>query len=146
MVDVDENAPLTSLFSRGVLATIIVAIGDVETIISFIVFSVWFFYGLSFLSLIILKIKARRAGADDSEAFTVPIVLPAVMILISMYITILPIVTAPQWPYLYSVIFIVSGLIFYFPFVYCKVSVSCFDRVTLWGQLLFRISLPGKDI
>ena len=146
MVDVKENAPLISLLTRAILATIMAIVGDVSSLIDFFSFTVWFFYGLSFTSLIILKIRARRSGADDSEVFSVPIVLPFIMLLVSVYLTLVPIIAAPQWPFLYAALFMLSGLIFYFPFVCCKVQVPCFDKVTVFAQLLFQVGVPDKDI
>lgn len=52
----------------------------------------------------------------------VPIVLPALMVLMSAYLVIAPIIDQPSMEYLYCVIFIFSGLILYFIFIYRKVK------------------------
>lgn len=52
----------------------------------------------------------------------VPIVIPALMVLMSAYLVIAPIIDQPSMVYLYCVIFIFSGLILYFIFIYRKVK------------------------
>jgi len=146
MVDVKENAPLISLLTRAILATIMAIVGDIISLIRFLSFTRWLFMGLCFLCLIIMKVKAYRAGEDNSHVFTVPILLPVAMVIISLFITLVPLITEPQLAYLYAGLFMVGSLIFYFPFVYFKLNVTCFDRVTIFFQLLFRVGTPSKEI
>lgn len=47
----------------------------------------------------------------------VPIVIPYIVLIISIYLVIGPIIDKPQIEYLYAVLFILAGLIFYVPFV-----------------------------
>lgn len=48
----------------------------------------------------------------------VPIIIPVVVLVVSLYLIVAPIIDLPQIEYLYAMIFIVGGLVFYFPFVY----------------------------
>lgn len=146
MADVTDNVPLMSLLTYTILATVMVAAGDILSLIRFLSFTRWFIFGLCFLSLIILKVKALRSGQDDSNVFTVPMALPIVMVIISFLLTLVPILTEPMWSYLYAGLFMFGGLIFYFPFVYFKLKVSCFERVTIFFQLLFRVGMPNKNV
>lgn len=50
----------------------------------------------------------------------VPIFIPVLVILISVVLVLAPIITEPAWEYLYCVLFILSGIIFYFLFVHYK--------------------------
>lgn len=52
----------------------------------------------------------------------VPVVIAALMVLMSAYLVIAPIIDQPSMVYLYCVIFIFSGLILYFIFIYHKVK------------------------
>ena len=52
----------------------------------------------------------------------VPIVIPVLMVLVSCYLVLAPIIDKPAMEYLYCTIFIFSGLILYYPFVYRKVK------------------------
>ena len=50
----------------------------------------------------------------------VPIFIPILVTLISVFLVVAPIISKPAWEYLYCVLFILSGLIFYFLFVHYK--------------------------
>ena len=50
----------------------------------------------------------------------VPIVIPVVVTLLSLFLVLAPIISMPAWEYLYCVLFMLSGLIFYFLFVRYK--------------------------
>lgn len=50
----------------------------------------------------------------------VPIFIPILVTLISVFLVLAPIISEPAWEYLYCVLFILSGLIFYFLFVHYK--------------------------
>lgn len=52
--------------------------------------------------------------------FQVPIIIPILVLVISTYLIVAPIIDAPQIEYLYACSFIVAGLIFYIPFVLYK--------------------------
>lgn len=47
-----------------------------------------------------------------------PIIIPYLVLFISIYLVIGPIIDQPQIEYLYAVSFILAGLIFYVPFVH----------------------------
>ena len=49
--------------------------------------------------------------------FQVPIVIPVLVLVVSIYLVVGPIIDSPKIEYLYATLFIVAGLIFYFPFV-----------------------------
>ena len=145
MVSVKDNTPLISLYTRGFLTMIFVIVGDISELIDFFSFSAWLFYGLSFTSLLILRY--RRRGVEDKEVFKTPIVLPVLMLLISLYLIVVPIIAASnRLPFLYAAIFMVSGLIFYFPFVIKRLQIRGFKSVTLFSQLLFQVGMPDKDV
>lgn len=52
----------------------------------------------------------------------VPIVIPGLMLVVSCYLVLAPIIEEPQIEHLYCTIFIFSGLLFYYPFIYRKVD------------------------
>ena len=51
-------------------------------------------------------------------SFQVPLVIPIIVLLVSLFLVIAPIADKPQVEFLYAGLFIVAGLIFYVPFVY----------------------------
>lgn len=52
----------------------------------------------------------------------VPIGIAGLMVLVACYLVLAPIIDKPALEYLYCTIFILSGLIFYFIFIYRKVK------------------------
>ena len=78
------------------------------------------------------------------DVFKVPMVLPVIMILVSAYLVIIPVISAPSLDFLYGVVISLTGLILYFPFIWFKNRVNCFDGVTMTCQRLFRVALPQK--
>lgn len=67
---------------------------------------------------------------DNTDLFSlqVPIVIPILFLLIAAYLVIGPIIENPQIELLYAFLFIVGGLIFYFPFVYFKLKIKGFGK------------------
>lgn len=146
MVSVKDNSPLISLYFRGFLAMIICLIGDISELINFFSFCAWLFYGMSFVSLILLRRRRLGVKVVDDREFRVPIVIPIVMILISIYLVVVPVIANPQLPFLYAAIFMLSGLILYFPFVLRSVRIKSFEKATLFFQILCKVGLPDKDV
>jgi len=55
-----------------------------------------------------------------SDEFQVPIAIPVIVLIISIYLVIGPIIDDPKVEYLYATIFIFAGFLFYIPFVHYK--------------------------
>ena len=68
------------------------------------------------------------------------------MCLVNLYLIIVPVINDPSWNYLFAVLFGIAGLIFYVPFILFSSKVNCFDRVTVFFQILFQAALTDKDI
>ena len=60
--------------------------------------------------------------------FQVFILIPIIFVLVSMYLVIGPIIEDPKIELLYAFLFIVGGLVFYFPLVVFKLDRGCFGR------------------
>lgn len=58
----------------------------------------------------------------------VPIIFPVIVLLVSVYLVLGPIIDKPQMEYLYATMFIVGGLLFYFPFVHYKLTVKFMSK------------------
>ena len=61
--------------------------------------------------------------------------IPVVMVLISLYLVIAPIVDNPQIEYLYSILFMLAGAVLYIPFVYMGYVFKFMDKVTTFLQV-----------
>ena len=75
----------------------------------------------------------------------VPLVIPIVVFLISLYLVVAPVINDPSWAYLYVTILAWAGLIFYIPIHVFKVKV--FDKpinaVTVYLQNALQLA-PGE--
>ena len=65
--------------------------------------------------------------------FQVPIVCPILALIISIYLVFAPIIDDPQLAYLYAMLFILAGLIFYIPFVHLKKEIPGMSKWE-WGM------------
>lgn len=50
----------------------------------------------------------------------VPIIVPIIVCIVAAYLVVAPIIMNPQMEYVYATIFILSGILFYVPFVHFK--------------------------
>ena len=64
-----------------------------------------------------------------------PIIIHIVMLIISLYLVIAPIVDNPQIEYLYSILFMAAGAVLYVPFVYLGYVFKFMDKVTTFLQV-----------
>lgn len=60
--------------------------------------------------------------------FQVNIIIPVIVLIISCYLVVAPIIDNPQLEYLYASLFILAGLIFYVPFVYFKIELKIMSK------------------
>ncbi|KAL3864162.1 hypothetical protein ACJMK2_005868 [Sinanodonta woodiana] len=78
-----------------------------------------------------------------SIAFSVPLFIPVICIIILLFLLIVPFVHKPQTEFLYAVAFIGAGLILY-PLVYFQIKIPGYNHVTVFFQLLMNIAPPAK--
>lgn len=87
--------------------------GTIDSLIDFFSFTAWIFYGGAMLALIVM----RYTKPNHPRPYKVPIIIPVVVLVISVYLVAAPIFDTPRIEYLYALLFIFAGLIFYVPFV-----------------------------
>ncbi|CAI9735029.1 (0,+)-type amino acid transporter 1-like isoform X1 [Octopus vulgaris] len=119
------KTPVISLIFSAIIALIMIIPGEISSLIDFFSFTAWLFYGLAFLSLIVF------------------ILVPIVMLIISVYLVVAPIVQNPDLGFLYAFLLIIGGLIFYFIFVHFKVQLPCMEAFTEFIQK-FACVAPSK--
>ncbi|KAK2553180.1 b0 [Acropora cervicornis] len=83
-----------------------------ETLINYFSFAAWVFYGVTVSALIWLRYKKPQV----ERPYRVPIVIPLIVVLASIYLVIAPFYEAPLES-LYCVVFILAGIPFYLIFV-----------------------------
>ncbi|TNN55860.1 b(0,+)-type amino acid transporter 1 [Liparis tanakae] len=105
-------------------------------------FAQWGFYGLTALALIVMRFTRKELH----RPVKVPIVIPGLIVLVSCYLVLAPIIDKPEMQYLYCTIFIFSGLLLYYPFVHRKVNWArkLMRPITMHLQLLMEVVPPDK--
>ena len=72
--------------------------------------------------------------------FQVPIIFPILFVLCSIFLLIAPILEKPKLEFLYATLFVVGGLIFYFPFVHFKlVKIGEYQNYCLFIFFFFQL-------
>ncbi|XP_067133337.1 b(0,+)-type amino acid transporter 1 isoform X3 [Centruroides vittatus] len=135
-VHVRRLTPSPALIFNAFIAICMIIPGNIGSLIDFFSFTAWLFYGGTMLALIVM----RWTKKDVPRPYKVPIIIPIFVLIISVYLVLAPIIQNPQIEYLYATLFIVSGLIFYIPFVYYKFQLKIMGRITLFFQLLLEVA------
>lgn len=154
-VHVRRLTPAPGLIFHSLIAGAMVLYGTIDSLIDFFSFTAWIFYGGAMLALIVM----RFTKPNYPRPYKVPIIIPVVVLVISAYLVIGPIIDKPQIEYLYTVLFILMGLVLYLPFVRwrmhppfmseliqnmkCRQMLMSFnsiaDKVTIFFQMLFEV-------
>ncbi|XP_050520541.1 b(0,+)-type amino acid transporter 1 isoform X3 [Daktulosphaira vitifoliae] len=138
-IHIKKLTPMPSIIFHAIITILMVASGTINSLIDFFSFTAWIFYGSAMLALIVMRFTKPNAP----RPYRVPIIIPLVIFIISLYLVIAPIIDKPQIEYLYSVLFMIAGLIFYLPFVYMGYKFNIVDRLTMFVQLLLQVA-PTK--
>ncbi|KAM4614162.1 B(0,+)-type amino acid transporter 1 isoform 1-T2 [Discoglossus pictus] len=143
-ISVKRLTPSPAIAFYGIVGMIYIIPADINTLINYFSFAVWIFYGLTIAALIVMRYTRKEL----ERPIKVPIVIPVLMVLISIYLVLAPIIDEPEWAYLYCVIFIFSGLIVYFPFVHYKVkwAQKITKPITMYVQMLMEVVPPEQVI
>ncbi|KAK3086047.1 hypothetical protein FSP39_012620, partial [Pinctada imbricata] len=112
--------PFPSIVFTIFISLIMIIPGDIGSLVDFFSFTAWIFYGLNASTLIAFRIQKK----DEPRPIKVPIIVPVVFVLIAIYLVIGPIISNPQIEFLYAFLFVIGGLIFYFPFVHFKLQIK----------------------
>ncbi|XP_010212286.1 PREDICTED: B(0,+)-type amino acid transporter 1 [Tinamus guttatus] len=142
-ISVKRLTPAPAIIFYGAIAIIYIIPGDIETLINYFSFAVWIFYGLTVFALIVMRFTRKEL----KRPIRVPIVIPVIVTLISLLLVLAPIITAPELAYLYCVLFILSGLIFYVLFVHFKFhwAQKISKPVTMHLQMLLEV-VPAEQV
>ncbi|XP_018327306.1 b(0,+)-type amino acid transporter 1 [Agrilus planipennis] len=135
-VHVRRYTPAPGLIFHSIIAGAMVCYGTIDSLIDFFSFTAWMFYGGSMLALIVM----RYTKPKYPRPYKVPIIIPIIVLLISIYLVIGPIIDNPTIEYLYAAIFVLSGMIFYVPFVHYKIRIPFMDGFTVFTQMLLEVA------
>lgn len=119
-VHFEKMTPAAAVIFQGLLSLACLLLGDIIALIEFASFLMWVFYGFAMVSLIIM----RRTKPDAPRPYTVPTVIPWVVLAVSIFLAVLPIIYEPSLKYLFALAFILCGIVVYHVFVYKKIMNS----------------------
>lgn len=109
--------------------------GTIDSLIDFFSFTAWIFYGGAMLALIVM----RYTKPNYPRPYKVPLIIPIFVLIISAYLVAAPIIDKSQIEYLYAVLFIFAGLIFYVPFVHLGYQPRFMNKVTVFFQMMLEV-------
>eukprot|EP00057_Strongylocentrotus_purpuratus_P017450 XP_011671924.1 PREDICTED: b(0,+)-type amino acid transporter 1 [Strongylocentrotus purpuratus] len=141
MVHVKKLTPFPAMIFTAILSIAMLLPSDFDTLVNYFSFAAWMFYGITVSALLYLRYK----WPDAHRPIKVPIVLPIIVLIAAVYLVIAPIIEEPALEFLYAFLFILSGLIFYLPFVFYKKELGCMKYLTVFLQLLFQVA-PSKYV
>uniref|UniRef100_A0A8D3E7M8 B(0,+)-type amino acid transporter 1 n=1 Tax=Scophthalmus maximus TaxID=52904 RepID=A0A8D3E7M8_SCOMX len=136
-ISLKRYTPSPALIFNGLLAIFYIIPADINTLINYFSFAQWAFYGLTSLALIVMRFTRKELH----RPVKVPIVLPCLIVLVSCYLVLAPIIDKPELEYLYCAIFIFGGFLLYYPFVHLKVKWArrLIRPITMHLQLLMEV-------
>jgi L-type amino acid transporter 9 len=134
-IHVTKSTPAPAVFLQGILSVIFLTVGDISALIEFASFLIWFFYGAACVCLLVM----RRTHAHVPRSYKVPIILPIITLIVSVFLVVTPLVDNPSLKYLSALGFILSGVVVYIPFVYYKKRPRFMDSITHYIQLFFMV-------
>ncbi|KAK2854246.1 hypothetical protein Q5P01_006907 [Channa striata] len=142
-ISLRRYTPAPAIMFNGLLAIFYIMPADINTLINYFSFTQWGFYGLTSLGLIIMRFTKK----DLHRPVKVPIVIPGLMVLVSCYLVLAPIIDKPEVEYLYCASLLLAGLLLYIPFVHLKVrwGRKLMGPITMHLQLLMELVPPEKS-
>ncbi|XP_074602018.1 L-type amino acid transporter sobremesa [Brevipalpus obovatus] len=141
-VDFHRFTPSPALIFNAIISILYVLPGNIESLIDFFSFTAWLFYGLTMLSLIVLRYKSPYK--DFHRPYKVHLSIPILVSIISFYLVVAPILEKPQIEYLYASLYIFAGAFVYLPFVYYKIRFKPIGAITVFCQKLLHV-VPCKE-
>lgn len=139
-IHANKLTPLPSMVFTICLAIIYVFLGSIYSLIDFFSFTAWFFYGMNFVALLVFRVTKPH----EERPYKCPIFVPILMVLVSIYLVIAPIVKQPSLGYLYAAFFTAASVIFYFPFVKFRPELPIADKLTTYVQLILQVVPASK--
>ncbi|XP_064363871.1 solute carrier family 7 member 13 isoform X2 [Dromaius novaehollandiae] len=136
MLNVHSCTPAPAMIFSTIIASIFVIPSDLITLTNYFGFSAWLMIGLTCTSLIILRYREP----DLHRPYKVFLPVPFVMVAMSFFLVLAPIVWSPKLQYVYAFLFMLGSLIVYLPFIHFKLHFAFFDKITCYLQLLLEVS------
>uniref|UniRef100_A0A673BV76 Zmp:0000001267 n=1 Tax=Sphaeramia orbicularis TaxID=375764 RepID=A0A673BV76_9TELE len=142
MAHVHRLTPSPALIFTTIISLVVLIPGDFQSIVNYFSFTAWFFYAITLSGLLYLKIKKPELP----RPYTVPIILPILVLIAAIFLVLAPIIDSPQIEYLYVALFIFSGVIVYVPFIHYKLCPGLLTKLTVFLQLFLEVAPAEKNL
>nr|XP_021522679.1 solute carrier family 7 member 13 [Aotus nancymaae] len=131
-----HSSPFTAVLLLVILGSLAIILTSLIDLINSL------FFMSSFWSLLVMigTLKWRYQEPNLSISFQVFLPFPLVAIVIDMGLVVRPLVKSPNVYYVYVLLLILNGLLFYIHLIHFKIRLDWFEKLGL--QLLFNICLP----
>ncbi|XP_075439123.1 b(0,+)-type amino acid transporter 1-like isoform X1 [Ascaphus truei] len=136
MLNVHHLTPAPAMILSTIIASIFVIPSDLLSLTNYFGFASWLLVGLTCTSLIVLRY--REPNLHRPYKVFLPIAFGVVAV--SIFLVLAPLIQSPKVQYLYALLFMLSGMLIYFPFVYFKLHFSFFDKITCYLQLFLEVA------
>ncbi|KAL1783002.1 b(0,+)-type amino acid transporter 1-like isoform X1 [Sigmodon hispidus] len=140
MIHVHRLTPAPALVFTTAVALVLVIPGNFSTFVNFLSFLSWLTSGTTFGCLLYLRIKTKNLP----HTYKVPTFIPAIMLLVSLYLVLAPIIDHPQMEFLYILLFLLSGFLVYFLLFHFQCQSKCMQAATVHLQLLLEVAPTAK--
>ncbi|UJR36528.1 hypothetical protein I4U23_029249 [Adineta vaga] len=134
--------PIPGVILQGLVALAFCIPSSIYALIDFFSFVCWIFYGLAFVATLCCKFTKKEA----IRTINVPIPLIIIMILISIYLIIVPVISSPNIGFLVAGLTILFGLVFYYPFVYRRIELRFISEINSFLQVFFKLQRAQINI
>uniref|UniRef100_H2ZMA2 b(0,+)-type amino acid transporter 1 n=1 Tax=Ciona savignyi TaxID=51511 RepID=H2ZMA2_CIOSA len=141
MAQVKFYSPGPAIILTTVITLIFMIPNDFDALLNAFSFTAWLFYASVTAGVIVLRIT----HPDMPRPYKVPIVIPAVVLVIAIYLIVAPLVESPDIIILYAAIFIMCAPFAYYIFVHKQVTPPGMDRMTIFLQQLFDVTPTDWD-
>ncbi|NXT22914.1 S7A13 protein, partial [Syrrhaptes paradoxus] len=135
MLNVHSSTPAPAMIFSTVIASIFIIPSDLITLTNYFGFSAWLMVGLTCASLIVLRYREPHLH----RPYKVFLPVPFVMLAVSSFLVLAPIIWSPNLQYVYAFLFMLGSLIVYLPFIHFRLHFAFFDKITCHLQLLLEV-------
>ncbi|KAL2766931.1 solute carrier family 7 member 13, partial [Daubentonia madagascariensis] len=132
------SSPFLSVLLIVTVGSLAIVLTNLTDLINYLYFVVSFWSVLSAIGIL----KRRFQEPDLPSPYKVFLPFPLAAMAIGLCLVLIPLVKSPSMHYVYVLLFLISGLLFYIPLIHFKLRLVWFEKMTCYLQLLFNICLP----
>ncbi|XP_005008781.2 solute carrier family 7 member 13 [Cavia porcellus] len=136
-----HSSPLICVLLNIIMGSIAIVVTNLIELINYLYFVISIWTVLSMIGL--LKLRYQEPNLHRHFKVLTPFILITMAINLSMVL--IPLVKSPKMHYIYVLLFLFSGLLFYIPLTYFKLKLVWFEKLTCYLQLFFNVCIPDKS-